>query len=315
MENTSIAERMNAAYAAFRAQYETRNPPPKRGGLPGVFWLAMLVVSAGAVAIAIRTYGAFLQAASASGLTRSLSRAEAIGAMAFVEGGVILYEAIRAHDDAVHGRSVNLRQRVMLAITLFIAISATAGLHQSLYLLPNGASGAFGRLVLWALALIQGLGGTAALWASGSVLGHLAATSAVAYAQWEAALNAAWEQSAAYLELAADAGFLQVSQRDRRRLAREAAASIASSGRPLDAGGQDAGDDASSGAVTGQPASDVARWASQPSVQRVLEWMQAHGYTSTRKPPVRSIAREVGVSRGTVSNAVAVLRAMERGEL
>jgi len=310
--SNNIAERINSAYLDFRQQYETRNPPPQRGGIPGAFWLAMLVVAAGAVAIAIRTYGAFHQAASASGLAGYLPTAEAIGAMIFVEGGVILYEAIRAHDDAVHGRSVNLRQRVMLAITLFIAISATAGLHQSLYLLPAGADGAFGRFVLWSLALIQGLGGTAALWASGSVLGHLAATSAVALAEWEDALNAAWEQSAAYLELASEAGFLQLSQRDARRLAR---ASIASIGRPVDAGGQPAEMQPSNGGGDGHALSDVERWAAQPSVQRVIEWMRAHGYTASNKPPVRQIASEVGVSRGTVSNAVAVLRAMERGEV
>lgn len=200
LEDATLSE--VEAFALYREKYAQMHPPPQMSALGGYGWqfALLLVTSAAAVILAaLRTANQFYRAASLSG-DAFLAYAEAVAVLFAVEGGIVVYSAIRS----AAKKNVSM-SRLGLGIGIMVIISTFAGLGQSLHLIENIDS-TFQLYFEYGLSFVIGVGASVIAWIGGDVLGSQIALVGVKREQkgkdygeekgaWEARLLASWANS------------------------------------------------------------------------------------------------------------------------
>jgi len=167
MNLEELTQRETDAFELYRDKYELQHTipePPSTRGLGWQFYLLVLTSLAAVILAALRTAEQFYLAASLSG-SPIFSLAEAIAAMIAIEGGIVIYAAIRAENNKKVSNST-----LGIGIFLMVLISTFAGLGQSLRLIDNINT----ELMIYfqyALSIVIGVGASALAWIGGEVLG------------------------------------------------------------------------------------------------------------------------------------------------
>lgn len=159
-----LAEQEAQAYALFRQKYLEIHPPPSARGLGWQFYALVLTSLAAVVLAALRTADQFYRAAQLAG-SEWLARAEAVSVLFAIEGGIVLYSAIRASEM----KNIGL-DKMKLGIIIMVIISTFAGLGQSLNLV-DGLDPRFAVVFEYALSFVIGVGASIVAWIGGEVLG------------------------------------------------------------------------------------------------------------------------------------------------
>lgn len=159
-----ITELELEAFSQFRRKYTALNPPPKAASLGWQFWLLVLTSLAAVILASLRTAEQFYRAAQLGGNT-VLALIEAASVLFAVEGGIVVYSAIRA------ARSSHISDRMLrLGIFTMVLISTIAGLGQSARLITN-LDPQVKTAFEYVLSTIIGAGASAIAWIGGEVLG------------------------------------------------------------------------------------------------------------------------------------------------
>lgn len=167
MNLEELTQQETDAFELYRDKYELQHPvpaPPSARGLGWQFYLLVLTSLAAVVLAALRTAEQFYLAASLSG-SPIFSLAEAIAAMVAIEGGIVIYAAIRAEANKKVSNAT-----LGIGIFLMVLISTFAGLGQSLRLIDN-INAELMIYFQYALSIVIGVGASALAWIGGEVLG------------------------------------------------------------------------------------------------------------------------------------------------
>lgn len=157
-------------------EYSELYPAPKLHlvGLDWKFYASVIVAVAALILAALRTasmfYAAALLSAKVFGIdaawaVNTVSFLDALVAMVAIEGGLVVYSAIRAvQRGRVDGGLLSLQ------IALLVVVSVVAGLGQSLGLI-QGLPEEWLVWFTYVLAIVLGVGASIVAWLSGEVLG------------------------------------------------------------------------------------------------------------------------------------------------
>lgn len=169
-------ENEEIAFNAYRKVYIKQNPLPVKKTVNGIgwqFWISLPVTLAEIVVAALRTADIFYKAALLSGMGDLVAIIEAAAVMLAIEGGLVVYSAIRASNIA---KGKNLDQlksydnRLFWGILFMVIVSILAGLGQSISLIEN-INQAILTWFQYILSIIIGVGASVIAWIGGEVLG------------------------------------------------------------------------------------------------------------------------------------------------
>lgn len=171
-----IKEQEQQAFEVHIQSYKRLNPMPRPRKVDGIgwqFWIALPVTVSQIVLAAMRTAAIFYAAASLSGFGNMFALVEASAVMLAVEGGLVVYSAIRAANNAKSKSAEQLdayNTRLAWGIGFMVVVSVLAGLGQSIGLIEY-----IDVRVLtgfqYTLSLVIGVGASVIAWIGGEVLG------------------------------------------------------------------------------------------------------------------------------------------------
>lgn len=201
------AEAEIAAFEDFRSKFTFQVPPPVQASVrltEQIGWQFILILIQALAAItlaAMRTAHMFYEIAATKSL--AMAYAEAAAAVLAIEGGIVVFAAIRAEaQNRTSGDALKVSvSRLLIGEGLGLLISIVAGLGLSFTGLGLDAGG-----FRWALALIIGIGASVVAAVSGDVLGAMLARlgnirDQVAHEfknehrAWQEGMYAAWQRS------------------------------------------------------------------------------------------------------------------------
>jgi hypothetical protein len=163
----AISHQEEEAFELYKQRFIQQHPMPFLRRATGLDWkfYAILVTSIGALALAtLRTMDIFYEAALLSG-NPYLAIAEAVAVVLAIEGGILVWSAVRASSRGDVGMG-----KLGFGIALAVLISMFAGLGQSLHLIENINTELL-RYFQYSLTLIIGVGASLVAWIGGEVLG------------------------------------------------------------------------------------------------------------------------------------------------
>jgi hypothetical protein len=167
MDMQEITLREEEAFYLYKEKYQQMHPPPQPNAVGGLGWQFFLLVLTSLFAVilaGLRTADQFYRAALLGG-NQVLAYAEAVSVMFVVEGGIVVYSAIRSSTNKTISNA-----RLGWGIGIMVLISTFAGLGQSLHLISN-IDPTFQRYFEYGLSLVIGVGASALAWIGGEVLG------------------------------------------------------------------------------------------------------------------------------------------------
>lgn len=167
MDLEGLSTQEQEAFTLYREKYSLQHPPPERGATAALGWqfyLLLLTSLASVVLASLRTADMFYRAAYLGG-NRPLALAEAVAVLLAIEGGIVVYSAIRAQAKGNYGLT-----KLLFGIVVMVLISTFAGLGQSLNLIEN-ISPQIKLYFEYALTLVIGVGASVVAWIGGEVLG------------------------------------------------------------------------------------------------------------------------------------------------
>lgn len=168
MDLSELSQNEREAFELYKQRYREQHPPPRFRGAVGLDWrfFAILATSIGALGLAtLRTMDIFYEAALLSG-NPYLAIAEAFFVILAIEGGIVVWSAVRASK-----RQNTSDAKLGFGILMAVLISVFAGLGQSLHLIENIDPTVL-RYFQYALTIIIGVGASLVAWIGGDVLGE-----------------------------------------------------------------------------------------------------------------------------------------------
>lgn len=168
MDLSEISRQEEEAFELFKQNYIQQRPPPRFKAAVGLDWRfwAVLITSVSALLLAtLRTMDIFYEAALLSG-NPYLAIAEAVAVVLAIEGGIVVWSAIRASKQDTGNQNTKLGVGIFFAVL----ISMFAGLGQSLHLIDN-IDPTLLRYFQYTLTVIIGIGASLVAYIGGDVLG------------------------------------------------------------------------------------------------------------------------------------------------
>lgn len=167
MELEELSLQEEQAFERFRHKYLIQYPTPSKPKAEALGWQFILLVItslASVVLASLRTAEQFYLAAYLGG-NSGLAMAEAISVMLAIEGGIVIYSAVRA----VSKKTFSMRT-LGFGIAIMVTISTFAGLGQSIRTIQT-IDPAFIKWFQYALSFVIGVGASLIAWIGGDVLG------------------------------------------------------------------------------------------------------------------------------------------------
>jgi len=300
-------------YQEFRQKYEKQFPTPERAEvrmMNAIGWQFIAVLVQGVFAIllaAMRTSEMFYKAASSSNPFFSFS--EAVSAVIAIEGGIVIFAAIRAEMQNRNSTEVSVTidvKKLYVGEAAALLISVVAGLGVSF-----GGFGIELEWFKWVMSAFLGIGASLIAAVSGEIIGTVLArfgniqdkaktdyTSAMT--SWQDALNKAWEGSpertiarneiATLKEIVSQTKKMNVNEAVRSANERTSTelklSSVNSSGYSVNT------------ERTTEPTNELGELS--PQARRIFDYLDRTA-TPSFSPGVKDIVTELGVSKGYAS--------------